>query len=344
MRLTLNGLIGSGFAELIGECPSNLPVITRYANSCDLRLVMAGGETGWWGGWKRVQFAVSRAHPYITMARQFARIINMDVCRSPTRVNNEFYEMLEGGPGLREPLDATQHDWCGNVAGYERGTVPSMVDLTGTNQYLRVYLTDPADVGKRIFVSGAIDQDGNGIYTSDGAQRVNGFFMTLASPFTTSNFIVTAFSGIQKDTTWGDVLLKQVDATTNAEVLLSRYGPDELVPVYRRYYLDRAPDTCGNGEYPQITALCKLEHIPVLRMTDYFVIGNPEAMKEEAQSIRASKMESGNAIQLEMKHHARAIQLLQSELRHYQGSHQIAVGYAPFGKSRMSRKMIGTMV
>lgn len=344
MRLTLGRLSLTRFPEVIGKCPGDIPQISATANSADQRLVFAGGETGWWGGWQRVIFAISRANPYITLPPRFARIINLDLCRTPVRINNEFYEMLEGGPGLRTPGDACQPDWCGNLEGFERGLFPSMVDLSGSNQFLRVYLTDPADAGKRVFVSDALDQNGHGIYSQDATQRANGFFLVLGEPFATTDFIVTKFGGIEKDITAGDVLLKQVDATTGQEVLLSRYGPDEQLPQYRRYFLSNVPQRCISSANPQVTSLCKLEHIAARNTTDFFVIGNEEAMIEEGQAIRYSSMDSGNAAAQEAKHHATAIRLLQDEQRHYQGSQKIAVGYAPFGRMRMGRKRVGSLI
>lgn len=351
MRTTLNQLAQSRFPETLGLCKGDIPLIAGYANQAQQQLIIAGGETGFWGGWQKVVFSVNRCKPYLTLPREFARIINLDVCRYPVRIQNEFYEMLEAGIGLQDFCQ--RRDWCGALEGYERGVWPSMVDLTPTNQYLRVYITDQRDIGRRILIGPATDQNGNPIYSQDGNQSVNGFYLSFTQPFTTSTFVVTHFGAIQKDATFGDVLLYQVDATTGAQVLLSRYGPDEITPAYRRYFINRLPCGCGTVQTPlnpcttplpaspnvALTAMCKLEFIPALRPTDYLIIGNIPALIYEAQAIRYGGMDAPNAAALEAKNHAKAIKLLNDELRHYLGEFQPAVNVAPWGTARLARPL-----
>jgi len=286
-------------------------------------------------------------------------VINMDVCRMPITIQNEFYEFLPDGIGLQDFCNiAGRRDWCGTMEGYERGTVTSMIDLGQVNQLLRVYLTDPRDVGRRILFGPAQDQNGNFIYTQDGNPSVNGFYLTLAQPFTTSAFIVTNFAGVQKDATYGDVLVYQVVATTGAQVLLSRYGPDEINPVYRRYFIHKLPCSCNNVQVPQspcisgattpgivqITALAKLEYIPANRDTDFLVIGNIPALIEECKSIRYGDMDSANAPAMEAKCHQRAIKYLNDELRHYLGEYQPAIVVNGAERKSQRRQRIGAMM
>ncbi len=225
-----------------------------------------------------------------------------------------------------------------------------MIDLTPSNQLVRIYPTDPADIGKRILFSGATDQNGNAIYSQDGISSVDGFFLDLQSPFTTSSFIVTGWNQIVKDQTEGDVLLTQVDSSSGAEVTLSRYAADETNPAYRRYYINKLPcSCCPPGVTPTapgiviVTAMCKYEFIPVQRDTDPLLIGNIPALIEEAQAINYSSMDSPNAAGQEAKHHAKAISLLNAELRHYLGELMPAVSFAPFGTARLER-VLGRMI
>lgn len=205
MKTTLGQVRLSRLPQVIGTVSNNLPEIAAYVNQAQQQLINAGGETGWWGGWQKVVFNVCRSHPYITLPRQFARIINMDVCRFPIRIQNEFYEMLEAGVGLQD-FNRCQ-DWCGTLEGYERGVWPTMRDLTPTNKLLRVYITDERDVASRILIGPCKDQNGNYIYSQDGLNSVNGFYMSFAQPFTTSESIITEIGGIYKDATFGDVLV-----------------------------------------------------------------------------------------------------------------------------------------
>lgn len=350
MRTSVYQLQQSAFPQVIGACQADLPTICAFANEAQQRLIPAMGETGPWGGWRKIVLQASRCAPYVTLPREVARIIEMSYCRMPVGIRNEFYELMEASIGLQDFCRRT--DWCGAVRGYERGTFPSMRDVDPANQFLRLYATDPRDYGKRLLVGPAQDQNGNGIYTQDSLNQVNGFYLTLKQPFDTSQMIVSHFTGILKDPTFGDVLLYQVDATTGAQVLLSRYAPDEISPSYRRYFLSHLPCSCNTHTTQQspcitgattpgvvqVTAIAKLEPVPVNLQTDFLVIGNIPALIEEAKSIRFGRMDTANAITQEAKCHARAIKLLNDELVHYTGR-SIAVNIAPFGTAKLNRVM-----
>lgn len=345
MRITLADVRMSRLPRTIGLCAGDIPQISDAVNAAQQRLINAGGETGWWGSWTRVAFNVSPLNPYITLPRRFARIINLDVCRTPIRINNEFYEMLPGGVGMMPA--ANLQDWCGNLAGYERGVYPTMVDLTPTNQLLRAYITDARDAGKNLFITG-LDQNGMSIYGQFGnpLQTTDGFAMTFAYPFTTTNFVVQQLSAAQKDMTYGDVILAQVDATTGVEVVLSRYGPLEINAAYRRYYITKLPVGCcpTSAGTLAVEGLCKLEYMPALRDTDQLVIGNIEALIEECKSLRLTEMESVEALQQSAIHHKAAIKILQDEMRHYLGEQRPAVSVDIFQGAPLERAGIGTLI
>lgn len=332
----------STIPEDLGLCVDDIPRIAKVVNTAQERLILAGGETGWWGGWQRVRFPISAAAPYITLPRQFARIINLAVCHRGIPLNNEFFELLPHGNGLAPGRN--RPDWCGDIEGYERGTTPLMVDLTPTNQFLRAYVTDNRDIGKRMLISG-LDQNGNQIYDASPSL---GFYLTFASPFVTSGFIVTDVQTVQKDFTFGDVILQQVDATTGNFVNLARYGPNEINPRYRRYLISRIPSLCcGPGNIPpniSVTSLCKLEYIPVVQDTDWLIIQSIPALEEECQSLRFSKMEASAGATLAVKHHRDAIKLLRDQLRHYEGEQTPAVNVDIWGGAPLEDQSIGTLI
>lgn len=302
--------------------------------------MLAGGETGWHGGWQRVEFEVQYANPYITLPRGIARIIDMDIERNPTRIRNEFFEFLPDSVGYQDYNN--RNDWCGSIEGFERGTFPSMVELGTTNQLLRFYCSDARDVGKRVLVKGK-DNNGLAIYSTSSGMEVNGFYLTLALPFVTSAFQVSTIDNIIKDPTYGDVLLYQVDATTGTQVLLSRYAPDEITPEYRRYFIQKLPYQPA-GQHVHVRAMAKLEYVPVSRDTDFLLIGNPVALQDEIEAIRYQRSDSVTAQQLAAIKHASAIKLLQNELVHYGGRQRLAVNVKPFGSAGLEKQMIGQLL
>lgn len=320
MRATFLDVKQSRIPELLGICADDTYRLAAVVNDAQQRLIYAGKDAGWWEGWVKTQFSVSATSPYITLPREFARIINMALCEFPIYIHNEFYEVLPGGPGPMRDNDCCS-DWCGTVAGYERGVWPTSVDLTSTNQRLRLYPTDSRDEGAKIlFIS--LDQNGNQIYDMDGLSTTLGFSLAILSPFADSGFNVSKINGAVKPVTFGDVLLYQVDQTTGEEVLLSRYLASETNPAYRRYYIT---PLCTNCSSFTVTALAKVEFIPAIRDSDPLIIGNIPALSEMCQALRGYSQEVIAAHSMAAQHERRAIKLLKQEMDHYLGKEQPAV-------------------
>jgi hypothetical protein len=312
-------------------------------NEAIQRLINTAGEEGFWGGWAKVVFNVSRTDPYITLPAQFARMIGADICRTPVRIQNEWYEIMEAGIGLQSPC--VGRNVC-SMEIYERGTVNTAYDLTASNKKIRVYPTNGSDLGKRILFSGAKDNNGNGIYETDGINQIIGTRLELTVPFVTTSMIVTSFDAIAKDDTYGDVVIKQVDATTGEESFLSRLGPSEMNPAYRRYFLSGVPTNCCSDPAVttvQVTTMCKYEFLPAVRPTDFLLIGNIPALKQECQAIRHEEMDDPTAKALAINEHRAAVRMLNQELTHYTGKNQIAINVAPFGNARLEKINIGMM-
>jgi hypothetical protein len=340
MRITLQDVADSRIPEHVGLCAADIPRLASYANEAQQRLVMAGGEDGWWGSWDKVVFNVNKDDPYITLPSQYARMIAMDVCRTPVRIQNEWFEFLEAGIGYQSECNT-----CMPLQTYERGTVPTAYDLTATNQYIRVYITDARDIGKRIAFLQAKDANGNGIYEQDVTNPVIGFILTMTQPFVTTAYVVSSFVAIDKDETYGDVIVKQVDATTGTEVLLARLGPKIFTPQYRRYYLHGLPRNCCRNDETTvlITTMLKYEWARVSRPTDLLLIGNLPALKEEFAAIRYGEMDDIEAKAKSKAAHLEAIRLLNEELTHYLGTQRPAINVAPFGTAHLRRRAIGTL-
>lgn len=342
MRATLKDIkTKSRIPELLGICPDDTSRLATAVNSVQQRLIYAGKEAGWWEGWVKARFSVSSAAPYITLPREFARVINMSICDMPIYIHNEFYEVLPGGVGPMSDQASCCSDWCGTVAGYERGVWPTKVDLTSTNQRLRVHVSDPRDNGNKILIVG-LDQNGNVIYDMDGLRTVTGFYITFLSPFADSLFDVSKITAVVKPLTFGDILLYQVDQTTGAEVLLSRYLASETNPAYRRYFITPLCNNCVTSY--TVNALAKLEYIPAIRDSDPLIIGCIPALEEMCQALRGYSQEVAAAHQMAMLHEKRAIRILKQEMDHYLGVENPAVAVDSLQQASFHRIGLSTMI
>jgi hypothetical protein len=347
--LRLKDVRQSRIPESVGVCQSDQGKLLEYLNEAQQRLVFAGGEVGWWGSWAKMVFAVdSVADPFITLPRTVVRLINLDVCRHPVNIQNEFYEFLEAGVGLQPLTNCsgnTQHN-CNLLETYDRGMFPTFSDLAPPNKRLRFYPTDASDLGRRVLVQGQ-DQNGVTIYSLDGTVQVQGIFLSLTTPFVDTPFDISVLTGLQKDFTIGPVRVFEVDTVTGTQRLILTMDPSEEVAGYRRYFLSGLPRNCCDptttGSIVQVTAMAKLALIPVQVDTDYLLISNLAAMKEECQSVRFSEMDDSLSAQQSALHHQKAIRLLNGQLIHMLGKERPAVSFAPFGTAHLAYQRIGSL-
>lgn len=344
MRTNFAAVRRSRIPGAIGIDSADRPTLASYVNEAQWRLLQAAGEAGWWGTWARMAFTVSRDDPFITVPREVARLIDIDVCRIPVMIQNQFYEFLQFGVGEQKPDLDCQNRNCNSTCGvqaYDRGEFPTFKDIT-SGSMVRVYMTNPADNTKRIFFSGT-NSSGLPIYTIDGGNQVNGFFLNLDStqPFVEYMVPIGQLTAISKDITYGPVQVFDVNLTTGDQTLIAVLAPGETTASYRRYYLQGLPRRCCECDVAtdevQVAALAKLDMIPVTVDTDYLLISNIPALKEECLSIRYGEMDTAEAFQAAEVKHKKAIRLLNQELIHYLGKQLPAIGFKPFGYDTLER-------
>lgn len=347
-RLRLYDCRTSRLPGVIGKCQSDVPAIADYVNSAQRRLLMCreGTDEGWWGTWAEIAFNVSRAAPYITLPREVARLESINVCSLPIIIQNQFFEYLRFGNGRMPKVNPACNQ--GLVMGLTRNNAVTFIEMTNAPQFLVAYATDVRDFNKRVLFQG-LDADHVIITTTDVDNQVQGQFVNLEATPAMTPQTFSAISGIQKDITVGIVRIYQHDPTTGEEILLLTMQPSEETASYRRYYINQLP--CGCCPNPQntdqtqvqVTAIAKLDLIPVVTDTDYTLIQNLEAIIEECASIRYSEMDSPTAKQMSRDRHQMAVTLLNGELNHFIGKNQPAVGFFPFGSARLRRQKIGTL-
>lgn len=344
-RLRLVDCRLSRLPRVVGLCQADTPRVSEFVNGAQRRLLMCkeAGDEGWLGTFAEMVFQVSRSNPYITTPRSVARLELINVRDRPIALNNQFYEYLRFGNG-RLPKHCRRNDAWPITQAVSRNNAVTFTDLTNPPQFIRVYALDPADAdptaAKRIMIQGN-DNNDNQVLSQDGRNEVFGIFLNLSdSPFAQTPMSLNTLAGIQKDITYGPVQIFQVDPKTGNQTLLHTMEPTETTALYRRYYLDSLP--CGRSDKPvQVTAIAKLELIPVMTDTDYCLLQNLEAIIEESQSIRYSEMDTTAAKTISQERHQQAVRFLNGELVHYLGKDDPAVVFAPFGSASLERVNIG---
>jgi hypothetical protein len=332
----------------VGLCQDDKPRLAQYVNTAQQRLLYCkeAGTDGWWGTFAEIAFRVSQSAPYITAPRTVARVMYSNWCDHDVAVQNQFYEYLTFGNG-RMPKRYVQE--CKGIEQmYSRNMAVTFTDLSSPPQLIRIRITEASDVGKRAVISGT-DNNDSVIYSQDGLDRINGVFIAFDQPYSTTAYQFNTITGIQKDVTDGDVQFYQVDPVTGDEILLLTMEPSETTASYRRYYLDNLPMNCcpagtTGTQYVNVTALCKLELLPVYYDTDYCLIQNLEALIQECQSVRYSEMDTAGSKQMAQEAHMQAVRYMNGEINHYLGAEQPAIGFRPFGSARLQRQRIGTLI
>ncbi len=356
-RLRLIDLRYSRLPTLLGICPDNTPELARYVNAAQEQLIYApeSGEEGWYGSFAEIAFTVSRSEPFITLDRDIARLEMINICDWVRPINNQYKEYLRFGNG-RMPKECRQCDNWFLPEGFSRNNAVTFRDLTNGPQMIKIQSSSDIDADgvTRVFFQG-LDQNNKPIYTQDGENQVQGVFVPIDTPFVFSPIEMNRITGIQKDETYGQVTISQVDPTSGEEIELLVMQPTEVVAGYRRYYFHNLPFSCCPGQVagtcppasPQpitLRAIAKLELIPVSKDTDYCLIQSKEALTEKANGVRYSEMDNAGAKAMSQNCHRKAIQMLNGELRHYFGVQNTAVGFAPFGSARLERQRIGTLI
>lgn len=303
-RTTLGDLRRSRIPESINIGPRDTR-FAAYINEATQRLINKGR---WWGTIQKYAFSATSGE--ITLPRQIATVESVALSHCPVPVRDMLYEFIDNSWGTRS-------DESGTVEAIYRGRFPLYSDIVPKNKKVVVQcdLASDADVvghSSKVLILG-YDDDGNWIRTSQGGVVMDGEVLAFAqSPGTTStsNFSVVTDIQVQQtmDGQWWLYELNLLDMTSR---LVGQYQYDDARPSFARYLFPSIGTTSTLVE-----CLVKLDFIPVVNDSDYCLIGNVPALKQECMAVKA--MEENRYTDAEGLE-AKAIQILNEELDSYLG-------------------------
>lgn len=305
MKLTL-GDVRASVAKLLSMASTDSRVV-NYINEAQERLVYKGKWPNTY-----VRYAVTNSNGTITWPRQLETIEAVAVNDTPAIIRNEWYEFLESGVGLRDSDDGD------GLTLIDRAEAVSFSDIDGLDKKLKVVTKSDTDVGKTMILQG-YDENGDWIRTQDGSSHIDGEKVTLvasSSSVTTTNKF-SGLSGVIRDKTNYNVLLKEYDTAGGTDRTIAEYQPTEARPTYRRSLIAGLPDTSTKT----VTVVGKLRFVPVENDNDWLYINYEGALKLMVQAIRKEETNSEDASRYEGK----AIQLLQDQLLHYLGDGAVPI-------------------
>lgn len=337
-RHTLRDAKDSRIPISVGVCGDSAEFLA-YLNEATERLIFRGKFKG---SYQKVRLCLSDG--CITLPRQIASITDIALCNNPIPIRNQFFEFLSNGDGILSGDSCS----CAPSQLVDRGWFPLFFDIRGTNKRIRVYPDVTTDAGKIVTFFGN-DKNGNWIRSSETVDDVttwsDGFTLTIADPFVDSTFDVKDITGIQKEDTDGAILIYEVDTESGEQRLLGRMEPKERVASYRRYFLNGLDSgDCCDCDTKTITAMAKLEFIPLSVDSDYLYIDNLPALKEMCRSILFGERDSIQANAQAELCEKRAIRELNHQKQHLNGDQEIAIGLNIFGSAPLYKQRIGKLM
>jgi len=315
MRLNLAAVKASRVTDMLGLCEDD-PRLLDFLNEGHRRLIHAGL---YWNTFQTYQICVG-SEGCLTWPRQVASIEALSVNDAPVTLRNGWFEYLQSGYGIRTNENSSE------LQLIDRGTACTFDDITDNSTVLEVYSLVAEDAGSQLLVQG-YDENGNWIRSLVGSTYVDGEYIDISTTKTRSTNIFTAVTSITKPVTNGPVYLSKVDASS-VVTLIGYYEADETLPNYRRSLIPGLADApnyvCGDGDpltdRRAVRAVVKLEHIDVVNDNDFFVIGNVSAIKNSAKAVQLEEQQN---LQESIQHFQLALQLLDNELKHYEGTSNV---------------------
>lgn len=283
-------------ARVLGVCESS-PRVAEMLNESQSRLLNRPDKPV--GSLARYRFCAG-TDSCLSWPRFIRTIEAFAICSTPGVIRSNFFEFIgwPNGIGIQ-----SEENMPGTML-IDRDPSCAFDDVIATTAEPRkicLIATNVADVGKTVTLR-YIDDLGQKKYSSIGGVVQEGEQLTLISPaaafpanavFTSSNVSTGGLYHVVKEVTKYPVLMYEASNTPTITKLLSQYEPSEQVPIYRRSFIPGLADmpACEGAETEdctvnkQITALVKLQHVPVVVDNDPLVIGNLAALKLMVMAI-----------------------------------------------------------
>lgn len=299
-------------SQIKTPCARMLPGMTTtdsrlvdYINEACERLLVKGKWPNCYG-----KFTIAVTDGLITWPRQIETIERFAHCNTPGAVQNDWYEWIETGWGLRD----SESGYDG-LTLMDKGTdcVFSNVSIV-PGAFLKVKSSLATDVTPDKILIQGFDYLGNWVRTLSGGVYIDGEYVTLTGVTYAST--VNQFSritGIQKTATDGFVSLYEADPATGFYNRLGYYEPTETVPCYRQSLV---PGINEDTDAAYISVMAKLRFIKASVDTDYVLPPNLGAIK---LMIAAIYKEENNLLQEAMGYEANALRVLNEQLDSYLG-------------------------
>lgn len=326
-------------ANVSGVCGTS-DQFRSYLNKA-VRMLMTRGN--FWGTVQLLRFCVY--NECLVWPRQVGTILAVNTCGGPINVWNNWFQFthLASHGDIRNSGFTIDGFACrGNLNLENQGTTPVFDQVPcGKAFYVRSYPAVRADIGKITTIFG-IDINGQ-VVRSKNAQGIwqEGVTITNTIPFASTPVRFREVTRVIRDKTSGPGQLFYYDPDNDVLRSCAIYDPTNTTPDFRFSKIPglmrAACCTCANGAR-QVSALVKLQFIPVENDNDLVLISNLDALGNMIQAIR--KSDGGDSAGGEADA-ARAVHELNLELRDRFPQSQTPITIRPAGAVGAFRANIG---
>lgn len=333
MRALTLGQARPDISRVLGVCESS-DLVPRYLNEASERLL--NRETYPAGTLVRYRICAGTTG-CLTWPRQVRTIEAFAVCRTPGTIRSPWFEFI-GWPSGNGLMD---EDSMPGTTLVDRETACAYDDVIASvalPKRIAVIAQNAVDADKTITLR-FYDSNGNRVYTSQTVPPSvspvvqEGERLTIVDPagvfpagatITAAHVMTGGLYAVIKDVTQYPVRLYEVNDANVITRSLAMYEPSETNPIYRRSQIPGFTDmgACDDVDADctvnkQVTALVKLQHVPVVVDNDPVIIGNLAALKLMVMAIlREEQNRHDEAAVLE----AKANREIDGELSSYLGS------------------------
>lgn len=331
-------------ARVSGVCGSS-DDFRSYLNQA-VRMLMKRGN--FWGTVQLLRFCVY--NECLVFPRQVGTVLAVNSCRHAINLWNNWFQFARMGgwgdiamAGFRgNGFIGDRLDCHGDLNMINPGTTPVYFQIPcGQTRYVRWYPAVRADIGKTMTIFG-IDSNGQVVRTKN-AQGVwqEGETITATLPFVSTTIQYREIIRVTRDKTNAPTRLFYYNADQNVLNDCAVYDPPDVNPDFRFTRIPMAglnrTVLCANGSR-QVSALVKLEFIPVENDNDLVLIGNLDAIALTIQGIRKSDGGDSGGGEADI---ARAVHDMNLELRDKFPQQQTPISIRPAGAVGARRAGIG---
>lgn len=305
MKLILSQ-IKSPCAKMLPGMVSTDSRLVDYINEACERLLYKGKWPSCYG-----KFTIAVTDGLVTWPRQIETIERFANNNTPGTVQNDWYEWIDTGWGLR-----TSADGYDGLTLIDKGTSCVFANVSvkpGAFLKLKSSLASDNGATDKVLIQG-FDHLGNWVRTLSGGVYIDGEYVTLnGTSYVTTTTQFSRVTGVQKVATDGFVSLWEADPSTGFYNRLGYYEPTETVPCYR---VSLVPGITTDTDPAFINVMAKLRFIKASVDTDYVLPPNLAAIK---LMISAIYKEENNLIAEANQYEANALRVLNEQLNHYLG-------------------------